>query len=78
MCAEYVLSILKSVFLLATVSRKPFSIINSELPLVVNEGLDWNLKYEGFSALFSLKLIDDVICGEGLENDNITFLQKLL
>lgn len=75
MCGVF-LSTIKSMLLLAKVSRKPFSIIESELPITVDEDLRWNIKHAGFSSDFSLKLICDAICSEGVQNDSISFFKN--
>lgn len=70
------MSILKNLYLLNTVSKKPFSIISDYLPYQVQKDTTFYLRDEAFSDNFSLDLIENVLKEENLEDPNIEFYRK--
>ena len=70
------MSILKNLYLLNTVSKKPFSIICDYLPVKVKKETTFYLRDEAFRNNFSLDLIENVLKDEDLIDPNIEFYRK--
>ncbi len=70
------MSFIKNLYLLNTVSKKPFTLISDHLPIKVLDKMTFYMSDKSFSASFSLDLMQKVIGGIVIDDPSIEYYRN--